>query len=245
MEYADVMRRNLACPSIDSVLVFDEGSRDLPRDTAKLLVRAFKGRPTYQDYFDWINEIASPGDISIIANADIFFDERVALFRYWTPPDGVVLALARWEQADDSGARLRDRNDSQDAWVFTGRVRQFNAGYPVGVVGCDNRFAMELSLAGYSVLNPSFSIRSYHLHSGERGEYEGEGRAGSVAPPYAYVWPHNLWSLPRTLLHNVVHPRARVGWRFDRRFWSSTLRTHWLRKAFGILRASSSQARRP
>ena len=232
------MRRNLACEAIDAVCVFDEGSEDLPHGNSKLFSRRVTRRPTYAEYFDWINELAGPDDISLLANADIYFDEQISFFRDWQLPRDTVFALARWEPDDSGRMSLRDRNDSQDAWIFRGQIRRVESQYPMGVPGCDNRLASELERAGYRVLNPAFSIRSYHLHAGERIPWTGEARQGEVPPPYGYVWPHNLFPLYATLFHNIRRPAARVGWRLDKRLWSRRLKLHWFSKGVALISGS-------
>ncbi len=240
-EYALAMRKNLECSSIGRVLVFDESESRLPQN-AKLAVRSVDGRPTYADYAAWINELASANDISIVSNADIYFDRQLELFNRWELPSNVVLALSRWDIGDMAEAKLHDHNDSQDSWVFRGHVRAFDSDYPVGVPRCDNRLVSELRRAGYHVLNPAFSIRSHHVHSGERVAY-GEGlHAGFVAPPYEYVWPTNLWSLPKTAAYNARHPGEALGWRADRRKWSARLKLHWFRKGMSIFRRTRRSA---
>jgi hypothetical protein len=233
------MRRNVECASIDSILVFDEGSDSLPRGNAKVVVRSVTGRPTYADYFAWINEVAAPDDVSIVANADIYYDRQLELLKRWAFPANVALALSRWETTDDGRFLLRDHNDSQDTWIFRGRVRDVRANFPVGVPRCDNRIVSELRRAGYVVTNPSFTLRSHHVHAGDRESY-GEGHLpGYVEPPYEYVWPTNLWSMPKTFLYNARHPGERLGWRVDRRRWSARLKLHWLSKGVSMLRGVS------
>ena len=160
------------------------------------------------------------------------------MFNVWKPAPDTAFALARWEPDSSGKVSLRDRNDSQDAWIFRGPIRRMESDYPMGVPGCDNRLAEELRRAGYTVLNPSFSIRSYHLHSGHRTPWTGDARKGEVPPPYGYVWPHNLWPLPAILLHNARHPQSRIGWRLDRRLWSRRLKLHWFTRGWGILAGS-------
>ena len=244
-EYAEALRRNLECDPIEAVCIFEEGTPDLPHENPRLFVRDARERPFYSDFFAWMNELAGPDDISILANADIHFDGQLALFGEWLQEPGDVLALARWEPDATGKIAIRDRNDSQDAWIFRGRIRDLDCDFPVGVPGCDNRLAIELARAGYRVLNPSFSIRSYHLHGGERAPWVGELRAGGVPPPYGYVWPHNLWPLHKTLLHNMRHPHARIGWRIDRRLWKRRLKVHWFSKGLAMLSGTRDEKHSP
>jgi len=233
-EFAECLLRNIGCAGLDEVCLLVEGEAALPQ-SAKLVQRRIGQRPQYADYFRWIDEISGPDDISIIANADIYFDSQIGVLRVWRIPDRTVLALSRWEIAADGGATLNDRNDSQDAWVFRGRPSGIRADYPIGVPRCDNRFTKELELAGYAVLNPSFSLRSFHLHGGDRGEYDFEHKRGFVEGPYGYVWPHNLMPLPRLLWHNARNRDYPLAWRFDKRHWSRVLKLHWANRLLRVL----------
>ena len=234
-EYAECLRRNLACAEIDEVFVLAEAGSDLDPQP-KLVITQVQVRPSYSDYLALIRSVAAAGDVSIIANSDIYFDEGIGVLRDRLVPPDTVLALSRWESAGRE-ARLNDRNDSQDAWVFRGLPRDMSADYAVGVPRCDNRFAKELERAGYVVRNPSFSIRAWHLHSEARGEYPVEHREDFVEGPYGYVWPHNLMSLPHSLLHNMLHPRHRVGWRLDGRRLRRALRLDSITNAVRGVRA--------
>ena len=193
-------------------------------------------RPTYGDFFHWANESqTSCSDISVIANSDIYFDDDLLVLAQALKP-GQCAALSRWNVSSTGETVLYDRNDSQDVWVFSGPLRKILGNFPVGVPRCDNRILFELKKAGYEVINPAFSVRAYHLHSGIREEYQNENLDHFVEPPYAYLWPHNLWSLPRTMIHNIGHPDARVSWRFDRRRISKSLPVRAVSKIFSGFR---------
>lgn len=214
-EYAECLERNLANADISVVCIFVEGDCTLP-ESPKIESRPIADRPRYQDFFAWINEKASPADISIIANADIWFDGTLG-----AAADAIganeCFALSRWERGS-----VLYRNDSQDSWMIRGKMRAVRGDFPTGVPRCDNRILFELQDAGYRVLNPAFAIRSWHVHAGERGEYESEN-GNFVAPPYRYLWPHNLWSWPRTAVHNLTSSGARVTWRLDKRKIAASL----------------------
>jgi hypothetical protein len=222
-EYDDCLRRNLACAEIDEVCLLVDGEGVVLPNSPRLHAQKITKRPNYSDYFAWIEKLAQPLDVSIIANSDIFFDSQSGLFKVWRLPERTVLALARWDMAPGGTATLVDRNDSQDTWICRGPLRGVNGDFAVGVPRCDNRILYELQEAGFRVANPAFSVRSYHLHEGLRGEYAGATLPHFVPPPYRYLWPHNLWPLPRTLWHNLWHPQYRVGWRLDRRRLSRTV----------------------
>ena len=208
-EYETCLRRNLDLPVIGEVCVIAEGGERPPVESHRLMTRHAADRPAYQDFFDWINQVAAPSDISILANADIWFDSSIAVVDRALGPHECY-ALARWE---DHG--VFNRNDSQDTWVFRGGVARVRADFPMGVPRCDNRLLYELQEAGYAVRNPALSVPTRHAHAGSRPEYAQSG-GNFVEPPYRYMWPHNLWNLPKTAWHNLRHPAERISWRLDR-----------------------------
>lgn len=228
-EYLSCLRYNLDCEAIDRVVVVNENG-DLPSlKTEKLTVIQTNDRPTYSDLFELINQNTIESDISIIANTDIYFGQSISVLNHLAFNDR-CFALSRWDVGPKGKAVLFDRNDSQDVWIFKGRIKNINGDFHSGVPRCDNRIAYELEKAGYRVENPSFSIKSYHLHTGERGEYPGVNQSGYIEPPYKYIWPHNLFSLPGTLWHNLVHRDSRVSYRIDKRKINGWLAVRALRK---------------
>ena len=207
--------RNLAISVIDVVCLLLEGIETPCPTETRLKVRTIHNRPTYQDFFRWTNELnSSDNDISIIANSDIYFDESLLALAKSLRPNQCA-ALSRWDVQPDGTSMLFDRNDSQDAWIFKGKIRSVVADFCVGIPRCDNRILYELLRAGYEVINPAFSVKAFHLHAGERGEYPGEILGRHVAPPYAYLWAHNLMSLPETILYRLRNPAVPLGWRID------------------------------
>lgn len=217
------LERNMALPELDEICLLLEGTESPFPDHPKLKTRQISHRPQYNDFFDWANELVqSNTDASIVVNSDIYFDSSIlALVRALKPEQ--CAALSRWDVQPDGSARLFDRNDSQDVWVFRGKLRPVVADFCVGIPRCDNRILHELRSAGYEVINPAFSVRTFHLHAGSRGEYPGEIQGLHVDRPYAYLWPHNLLSLPETLWHRWRCPETKLGWRFDWRKLQRTL----------------------
>jgi len=216
-EYLFCLEKNVACGSLAEICIIAQpNSLPLP-SSDKIRLRKGDRRPNYDDFFAWINEIAEPSDVSLIANTDIWLDESISVVEH-VLNDRDCFALSRWD-----GNKLFDRNDSQDCWCWRGQVVEVRGDFPVGVPRCDNRLVHELERAGYRVMNPSFSIRIHHVHAGARPEYEDANLEHFVEPPYGYVWPHNLWSLPRIIAYNLRHSDTSVAWRFDTRKLRSSL----------------------
>lgn len=126
------------------------------------------------------------GEVCVIANSDIAFDESLAPLGWWIESHTLV-ALTRWD--DGTAPSMEGRVDprtwrfysqSQDTWAFrAGALPVFRADFALGVPRCENRFAYEAATAGVAVLNPALSIRTWHHHatnvrSWKRGDrYEG------------------------------------------------------------------------
>jgi hypothetical protein len=192
-EYEKCLQQNLACQSLSGVFVLDE-SAQLTTIQPSAIVRSISARPTYADFFLWINEIVQPGDISIIANTDIAVDESLRLLRKYDWAERTVLALSRWDVLADGTVKLFEQGDSQDCWIFKGKVPEEIGRFPIGVYDCDNKIAWELRQAGYRVLNASLSLRTYHHHlSGYRSYEQKPAPDYGIRPPFLYVEPENLW----------------------------------------------------
>jgi hypothetical protein len=148
------------------------------------------GRPSYRDYFKKINEVTTEDDINIIANADIFFDETI-IFAENMRHNNCYL-LSRWDikSIKPFEAHVYNQPGSQDVWMFRGKVRDIKyCDFPLGKMGCDNRIARELHVAGYALVNCAYTIRSYHYHLTEIRTYDQSIRNAQtvVPPPYQYV----------------------------------------------------------
>ncbi|CAM9940191.1 unnamed protein product [Choristocarpus tenellus] len=83
---------------------------------------------TFQDALSYSNRELN-GEIVILANADIFFDESLARLGDPTMLDmeNKVFALAKWESSvndlgHEDSLTLVPRIDSQDAWVLRSPV---------------------------------------------------------------------------------------------------------------------------
>jgi hypothetical protein len=216
-EYREALERNVRCASIDEIFIFCEGAPPSMPASSKLHIKEIEARPTYEAFFAWINEVALAEDISIIANADISFNHTLQA-AVNTLRSRECYALTRWEDEN-----IFYRNDSQDSWIFRGRIKDVTAPFPVGVPRCDNRLMCELQAAGYRVLNPALAIVSTHHHAGYRTEYSEVNEKDFVDPPYCYMWPHNLRGFVSTLIYNFWHRGAHLTWRFDRRKAASSL----------------------
>ena len=183
--------KNGLCKNIDHAFVFVDDTIPNQRDRNQLTYVYF-GRPTFEDFFFYINTVTNEDDINIIANTDIYFDdENIELIKN-NIGSNECYALSRWDVfgANHTFKKLFDRPDTADTWVFKGKIRNVNGcDFFLGTPGCDNAIAYKLEQAGYNVLNPSKDIKTYHLHLSGIRNYTAADR---VPPPYKLIHPHHL-----------------------------------------------------
>lgn len=194
---ADLMRqkeldicldKNLANTEIEAVWAFG-----LPADIAsspihpKLHTVSARERMTFSDFFDFASERLS-GRICVVANADIYFDETIAYAKRLNLGN-YSLTLTRWDVLDNGAATFFGRADSADSWFFLSPIRIPQANFVLGVPGCDNRVARLLRDHGRAVINPSLTIKSFHLHRSKHRNYTARDR---VPGPYLYVRPYKV-----------------------------------------------------
>jgi hypothetical protein len=170
-------------------------SRTIQRDKI-LHRRVMQERPTYNDYFDITERYFNqPDNINIICNSDIVIcKDTMEVIEQYVTTSNKALALSRWDVSDisnyQSNAVLFNRADSQDTWIFKGGVPNVEgADFTMGIAGCDNSIAYLLERAGYSLVNPSMSIKTYHIHLSNIRNYINGENTQRVPPPYMLVSP--------------------------------------------------------
>lgn len=149
----------------------------------KIKVIYIKGRPEYNTFFEFINERTDPSEWNIIANSDIYFDETVEVLNSYNGK--VSVCLTRWE-VEKSKTSFLNRPDSQDAWCVKGEIKGVDGCFTLGKCGCDNAIMDRFHKAGYKAINPSKTIKSYHLHLSGARSYDVNDK---VKPPYMILNP--------------------------------------------------------
>lgn len=152
-------------------------------------------RPTFRDFVKAAN--LAGGDYSIIANSDIYFDSTIELAKQHLTEDSCY-ALSRYELKQVGRPKLFNYEFSQDSWFFKGQIKEpISIDFVMGKPACDNRFAYELNLMGYNVINPAHQIRTYHLHKinyrnyTEQDRLEGEVLAVPVTHKLTHDYDHS------------------------------------------------------
>lgn len=171
------------------------GNNDLMLcDQHKVKILEYEERPTYNFKFNLTSDYQE--DINIISNSDITFDE-VSLRKLKDYNWGnKCMALTRWDYltADMSKTAVKfyNRRDSQDVWIVKGRFKNIpEADFCLGKRGCDNKIAYLLSKY-YDVINPSRTIKTFHLHLTNIRNYCKVSSVDVVPPPYKVLIPREL-----------------------------------------------------
>ena len=194
-EITTCLERNIACPLIDHILLLNEQDYpDMPKST-KIVVDTLGHRMTYYDVFQAILKNVPAGDFVVIANSDIWFNETLKhLWRIGLAERQLFLALLRWEDKGEAGDAtiFGPRADSQDTWIvardsITFTPTEDDFGFPFGKSGCDNAFALVMMRKKFLVVNPAYTIKTFHLHTTNIRNYD--PRDVLYRPFYLYVDP--------------------------------------------------------
>lgn len=201
LEIDTCLGKNLENPLISTVHLLTEELFDLScfPNHNKLFQTVIGERLTYEAAFRYANAADTPsGNIWILANADIYFDETLNEALSCDMTD-TVFALSRYECDSAGGVAMLPVDQArggQDSWFFTTplRTEQMFTSFFLGIPCCDYRINYKIIHAGYYLINPSLLIRSYHLDlSGYNVEEKSVNymaqttleniSAGNVAPP--------------------------------------------------------------
>jgi SAM-dependent methyltransferase len=152
----------------------------------ELVVVESEKNPTFSLFFEKINLIVAPDDISIICYADIFFDNSITLTK--NIPHQSVYSLSRWDWHQNRTEFIAP-NNKHDTWIVRGHVKNVDGDFKIGKPNSSGRIAYEFDKAGYSVTNPCSSIKTFHYHDSGIRTYTKEE---TIEGPILIVNPCNL-----------------------------------------------------
>lgn len=180
-ELRKVMEANINCPSIDLIV-----NLGVPYINPKVVNLQYD-RPTYADFCKEAQGFDA--DFYIIANTDVYFTSEIEQINE-LEMEGKALCLSRWDVQTNGYAKLFNYEWSQDTWIFKGKPPLMEAcDFTMGLPACDNRFAFELAQKGLQPINPSLSIKTYHLHITNKRNYKEKDRLqGAVMPVQVEDW---------------------------------------------------------
>jgi len=186
-EMRDALSANLANPAIDELHLFCEHGTDLPEwvQGDSLIKHTPATRMSFRTFLEFATD---PDCAYILGNLDIELGPDIGRCRML--PEREMWALTRWEGAEPPDYLGRA---SQDTWVVRGgsypQAILDGCNFPLGLPGCDNAFAGRMVEFGWKVLNPCYSIRTWHHHASMVRTYLPEER---IPRPYFHPDPQGL-----------------------------------------------------
>ena len=143
-----------------------------PKIKSQILeIFSIENRPTYDDFFSIGNRYH--GKIIVLSNTDIFYDDSLCESKNLLK-EARILALTRYEyDMKNKTSTMEMGCDSQDSWIYKSPIdiSGIDTSFNLGIPGCDNRIAHELSLK-YRVINPSLTIKTHHVHESDYRTYD-------------------------------------------------------------------------
>lgn len=161
---------------------------NLNNSKLNVIILNIESKLTYDYYFNQINKISMDDDINIICNSDIYFDESIENISKIKHDE--CYALLRYEDQGSGNIKFKERPDSQDSWIFRGKIKNVIGNFELGVAGCDNKIAYNVQAAGYKVLNPARDVKSFHLHNSNVRNYNPRK---PLPGPYLTIHPTGLY----------------------------------------------------
>jgi len=189
---------NIFHPAVNRVVLFLDGTPDIswiPSFGKDLKCVPIDGRLRYSDFLSYVAHSPAGDGFAILLNSDICLDKSFSCMPSFR--DSTCLAVTRTEctgflAASDRGASPAN---CQDVWIFrhhrvpNSLIRATDI--PLGVPGCENRFAAELFTAGYRVYNPCLDLVFRHADPSPEWNYPWNS-PDRLRGTYAYLNPCKL-----------------------------------------------------
>jgi hypothetical protein len=107
-------------------------------------------------------------EICIISNNDIFFDKTLNIILdldFYNNDYFISLTRKNCDEYIAYNNKVwKPHKFSQDSWIFKSPIRQMKETINLGWIQCDNIISDQYKNLGYKVINPHYSINSWHLH---------------------------------------------------------------------------------
>jgi len=120
--------------------------------------------PVHKDFYDFINQ-SLPGELVILANTDIYFDDTLKSLRH-VDFSNCIVALTRYNISEYKGSWGR-HVDSQDSWIFRAPIRYIDGNFKINRWGNEAIMLDEWAKCGYRIINPSLTVKTWHVHSSD------------------------------------------------------------------------------
>jgi len=184
MEYDFCFRHNVALPFIQKLHIFLENPQDRQTfvDLAgglsqKLQFIDFGTQPTYRDFIEYAQQSIPDDTLIAILNGDMIFDSKLDLSLLQRHVTGTkMFGLTRHELTDEHHSQctidtcnlIHNYWGSADVFILkTPILRTIHLEtiqFKQNLFGAENIFQKTLQEAGYSIKNPCYQVRTFHVH---------------------------------------------------------------------------------
>jgi len=163
-EYITCLKNNNQNKHIKSITILseDKNIQTLTNNIYKAKTIITETRPTFKIIVDYINNNFSTGDIIIISNSDIYYNDSL---KYVNFDKNYAYCLTRWHKDKVQDDWFHGGFPaSHDTWILKVPIIVNDINFYMGVLGCDSRFSYQLFKNKYFTINPSYLIKCYHFH---------------------------------------------------------------------------------
>ena len=196
-ELQTCLQKNCDSQLIERVVLLNEKKEDVD---SRIDQRVIGKRITYSDVMEAI--LGMPDDVLVaFANADICIDDATWPSLWSVNMEDKFLALLRYD-IDKKGEPVLfgPRADSQDTWVVRavdikkrGRAALEGLDIEFGYMGCDNVVALEMLKKKFLVVNPAYSLKTWHYHASGVRSYDKNNVI--TRPVFHYIHPSGFHDL--------------------------------------------------
>jgi hypothetical protein len=145
-------------------------------------------------YKDWLDASKNKNEISVFANADIYFDSSINnAYELLKSDNKNILCLTRHEVLKDGGIE-EHKNPywSQDTWIINSNnitsIDFLNfLNIQTGLARCDNQFAYYFAINDWNLYNNFRDIKCFHKHSSNFRVYDPKDK--NIIGGAALVYP--------------------------------------------------------
>ena len=162
-ELIECIEHNLKI-GFDEIIIFNDSIE--PQFHGKNIINInINRRIKFSDYVEIINQPEKFGAFVVLTNTDIKIDPNIFSLKNILSTKEIAV-ITRYQ----SNGQLADNpHCTQDVWVAISQPIHksviHQSQIPLGVPGCELRFAEIIFNSGFNVCNPSLSIKNIHIHS--------------------------------------------------------------------------------
>jgi len=150
----------------NKIIIVNETMIDIPfidKNDNRIIIINNPNRLTYKDFFNYSNQYTSENTINILINSDIVIGGNFYLL-YENMQLNELYFLTRYD-INKYGQISLCHLLGCDTWIWKNCINCNVGNYYLGKPYCDFKLAYELYKIGYTIKNPSLTLKTYHIHN--------------------------------------------------------------------------------